>query len=247
MDPRTAWLDLGKQLQSLIRDHRTSAVRLSLALGQHPKFLTRAFRGHRPLRVETVFQVLGLLGVHPYAFFKVVYPLGGRILPPLTTQQRAALDAPGLPTLRALVQWQLDSEVPLPAAAHRRRLAEALRRAIRRHGPSVRGLSLQLGLGPHALGLALRGGTQLTVLHVLGVTGALGIDPGRVFFEAFLPEPGSPLEHLERDQMLASFERLLQATEEGFLARRKRKAEDDERGEPPPPEPPPDDEDDAPR
>ncbi len=245
MTPREAWLALGKELQALIRDHRTSARRLSLALGQHPRFLSRALTGQRPLRMETVFEVLGLLGEHPYGFFRAVYPLAGRILPPLTAEQRAALDPPGLPTLQALVQWQLASEPRLPAAAYRRRVAEALRRAIRRHGRPLRHLSLELGLGPHALGLALRGNSQLTALHVLGVLTLLGADPGRVFFEAFLPEPASPLEHLERDKMLDAYEGLLRSTEEGFLARRKRKAEDEarHRDEPPPPEPPPDDED----
>lgn len=218
MDPKTAVRALGAHLQDLLRQHHTTARTASEALGFHPAFLTRAFGGQRPLRVEVVFQLLARLRERPYEFFDLHYPFAGNALP--KKKGPSPLDLPGVPTLVELIQREYKRLGPRPAAQYRDDLAAWLKRAIRRRKASQKQISIDLGLGQYALGLALRGNSQLTFFVVFGVVEALEIDPGRMFFEVFLPQPASVIQGLRRETQLDAIEGTLRDTERGFAKRR---------------------------
>lgn len=222
MEAHLAAVALGKKLQALLTEHGTSGREVSRVLGWHSAFLARAFNGHRPLRVEVVFQVLAHLGGSPYNFFRLHYPFGGSRAGLYVAGAGSSFDLPGLVTLEDAIREQVRREGVLSPSEYRLRMGAWLRREIRGQGASMRSVSLKLGLGPTALGQALRGESQLTFFHVFGALEAIGSDPGRMFLAIFLPEAAAPIERLEQDQRLSILERVVIESEEGFLARRKR-------------------------
>ncbi len=222
MNSHAGAVALGKALQGFLRDHKTSARAVSLALGRHPLFLTRCFNGHRPLRVEVVFQVLEHLGTVPYEFFRAVYPFGGNKAGLYQGPGPSAFDLPGMMSLEDAIREQFRKLGVRSPSDYRLELGEWLQREIRRRGATVRSISAGLGLGKTALGQALRGETQLNFSHVFGVLEALGADPGRMFLTLFLPDLDSPAANLERENLLAYLETVVQKTDEGFLLRRER-------------------------
>lgn len=231
MQAHPAVVALGKALQELLTEHRTSAREVSRALGWHAAFLTRAFNGHRPLRVEVVFDVLAHLREVPYDFFRLHYPFGGSRAGLYVGGAKSPLDLPGLISLQEAIREQFRKQGVPTSSEYRLRIGAWLQRELRTRGVSMRSVSQRLGLGPSALGQALRGESQSTFFHVFGALEAIGADPGRMFLAVFLPEPPSPLERLEQEQRLAILEKVVVETEEGFLARRKRL------GKPQPPKP----------
>lgn len=222
MNPHSGVLALGKALQAWVRDHKTSARAVSLALGWHSLFLTRCFNGHRPLRVEVVFQVLDHLGTVPYEFFRAVYPFGGNKAGLYAAGAGSPFDLPGVMTLEEAIREQFRKMGIASPREYSLRLGEWLKREIRKRGRTASSISRNLGLGSTALGQALRGESQLTFFHVLGTLEALGADPGRMFLAVFLPELDSPAKRLERENLLALLETVVQKTDEGFLLRRER-------------------------
>jgi transcriptional regulator with XRE-family HTH domain len=216
---------LGQALQLLLREQRTTARAISRELGYHPSYLTRCFHGHRPLRVEVVFAVLEKLGEHPAIFFRSHYPLGGEILPLAKGTSLEALDLDGLPPLADITRRFLARRGTFSPQEYRLRMGEWLQREIRKApGHSQRSLSRALGLGPTALGQALRGESHLTFSQVFAVLAALGIDPGRLFAALFLPDVESPSERLAREVRLERIETAVRLGQEGFLKRRQRRA-----------------------
>lgn len=234
MNPQASVRALGDALQDLLTTHGKTARAASEALGFHGAFLTRAFRGHRPLRVEVVFRLLASLRELPYEFFDLHYPFAGDRLP--AGQGPGPLDLPGEPTLAELVRGEYRRTRTLAPGEHRDDLAAWLRRAIRRAKASQKEISLRLGLGPYALGLALRGNSQLTFFHVFGVLDALGFDAGRMFFEVFLPRPASPLQGLRRERQLDAAEGIVRGTEQALAERRERRRQPAEAPAPEAPE-----------
>ncbi len=222
MNPHAGAVALGKALQGYVRDHKTSARAVSVALGRHPLFLTRCFNGHRPLRAEVVFQVLEHLGAVPYEFFRALYPFGGNKAGLYRGPGPSAFDLPGMMTLEEAIREQFRKLGIRSASEYSMRLGEWLQREIRRRGSTASAISAGLGLGKTALGQALRGETQLNFSHVFGVLEALGADPGRMFLTLFLPDLDSPAANLERENLLAYLETVVQKTDEGFLLRRER-------------------------
>lgn len=222
MTAHPAVVALGKNLQALLSEHGTSGREASRALGWHSAFLARSFNGHRPLRVEVVFQVLAHVGVLPYEFFRLHYPFGGSRAGLYVAGAGSSFDIPGLVTLEDAIREQVRREGVLSPSEYRLRMGAWLRREIHAQGDSMRSVSLNLGLGPTALGQALRGESQLTFFHVFGALEAIGSDPGRMFLAVFLPEPATPIERLEQAQRLSILEKVVVQSEEGFLARQKR-------------------------
>ena len=222
MKSHSGALALGKALQAWLRDHKTSARAVSLALGWHSTFLTRCFNGHRPLRVEVVFQVLVHLGTVPYEFFRAVYPFGGSKAGLYAAGAGSPFDLPGVMTLEEAIREQFRKVGSASPREYSLRLGEWLKREIRRGGRTTSSISRSLGLGSTALGQALRGESQLTFFHVLGTIEALEADPGRMLLALFLPEPESPARRLERENLLVLLESVVQKTDEGFLLRRER-------------------------
>lgn len=213
---------LGKALQDYVRAHKTSARAVSVALGFHPLFLTRCFNGHRPLRVELVFQVLEHLNAVPYELFRALYPFGGNKAGLYRGPGKSAFDLPGLMTLEEAIREQFRRLGTRSPAEYRLRLGEWLQREMRRRGATARSISIGLGLGKTSLGQALRGESQLNFSHVFGALEALGADPGRMFLALFLPDLDSPAANLERENLLAYLDTVVQKTDEGFLLRRER-------------------------
>lgn len=234
MNPRASVRALGDALQDLLSTHGKTAQACSEALGFHGAFLTRAFRCHRPLRVEVVFRLLASLREPPYEFFDLHYPFAGDRLP--EGKGPGPLDLPGEPTLAELVRGEYRRTRTLTPDEHRDDLAAWLRRAIRRAKATQKEISLRLGLGPYALGLALRGNSQLTFFHVFGVLDALGFDPGRMFFEVFLPRPASPMQGLRRERQLDAAEGIVRGTEQALAERREQRQQPTEAPAPEAPE-----------
>jgi transcriptional regulator with XRE-family HTH domain len=156
----------------------------SQALDRHPAYLSRVLSGHRSLKVDELFALLGWVGLEPADFFAHLFPLGGR--PAGATPSRpprhkpaaapeAELELPPAPSLLSPNRW---ADLT----------AQLLRRHIRTYGRTQREISRALGLSQDALGLALRGGTQLHCGHVFGVLAQLGESAGRFWTELALGE-----------------------------------------------------------
>lgn len=217
-------LALGEVLQRQIRARGTSAKAVSVALGWHPSFLTRALRGYRPLRVELVFEVLAKLEAVPFEFFLLVFPFGGNPLESLSGGKTSALDDGDVPPLKRTLREAYLKMGRLPPEEYRLRLGELVAREIRRSGFSGAEVSRRLGLGSTALGQALRGKTQLTFFHVLAALRAAQADPGRVLVSLFLADEPDSIAREARDEALASLDLKAPAGKEAFLRRRERLA-----------------------
>lgn len=212
---------LAKALKQQIRARGTSAAAISLALGQHPAFLSRALNGQRPLRVEVVFAALHQLHILPFEFFWMVFPFGGT---PLPASQLKAHSDPSVVEFRELTRRLFQRRGRLSSDEYRLRIGAWVKEEIARRDRSVRQVSLAMGLGPTALGKALRGESQLTFTQVFRALEAVRTDPGRLFVSLFLPDLEDPFARLEREEVLRYLEAALITGDPAFEVLRKRKA-----------------------
>lgn len=221
MEPPPAFEALAAALKEQLRLRGISARQVSHELGQHPAFLSRALSGLRPLRVEIVFELLAKLTVSPFEFFRVVYPFGGNPLPATGAPE---LEVPGVKSMEELAREVFRRRGVLSPTEYRLRLGEWLRAEIPQHDLSIREVSRRLGLGPTALGQALRGSSQLTFFHVLGTLRALGAHPGRPFLALFLPDLEDPIARMEREEVLRALEKVAAVGARELLKKRAAKA-----------------------
>ena len=210
---------LGLALKQYIRECDSSAAQVSRSLGRAPQYLTRAFAGILPLRIEEVFRLFEILGKHPHVFFDRHYPLGGieRDLP-------SAPSAPPRQETPHLMAY-LDSAVaaPLPPSAEmERRAGRILKGLIVGAGTRQRAVSLKLGLPRDALGQALRGGTDLAAWHVFGVLAATKTSAAQFFHTLLGPDDSLSSASLSTprwDDLVGALERALT----GYLAHQRLK------------------------
>lgn len=183
MAPSTELGTLLRGLKERLQEQGRTLGEASQAIDRHPAYLSRVLSGHRSLKVDELFALLAWLGLEPADFFAQLFPLGGRAsAPPSRPSQRRP------PALRG-------QELELPPAPNPHSperwaelTAQLLRRHIRAYGRTQREISRELGLSQDALGLALRGGTQLHCGHVFGVLVQLGESAGRFWTELALGE-----------------------------------------------------------
>lgn len=197
---------LGQALMDLAHRAGLPLVVLSRELGHHDNYLTRTFRGRLPLKVVDVFWLLERLSVDSELFFELLWPFGGdeagyvRRRPPAEYRPDERLAQHRL-KLRA--ERGEDVFTPADWAA---KAAVCLRELLRRKRVTQRAASLAAGMGPDALGQALRGNTLLTFQHVFATLEASGSPPGRFFTDLFGAPDGDLLEGLKWSMYLDELE-----------------------------------------
>lgn len=218
MNPDEARSQLGKALRRLVQSEGLRPAQLSRELGLGGDYLSRAFSGRYHLRLELTLRLLERLNVVAFDFFDSVFPFGGS-----TVEELAALptppEPPGEPPFRTWLRAQHIENRPRAVAEVVRRAGLLLRQAITDRGLKQKALSEGLGLGPVALGLALRGNTQLTFFHIFGVLAAVDLSPARFFVDLFATDELSPTERLRRRGLLDWQERVLGETTRALLTR----------------------------
>lgn len=218
MEPRQEVLKLGHGLQRLLETYSTSAREVSEALGFHPGQLTRVLNGRRPMRVRLVWEVLEHLGASPVSFFKLLYPLGGAAQLALPVDPKAVTDLPGtVPLAEAVRRYRLAQGWERTPKQTVEKLGRLLREVLQGARVSQRAASRGIGLAPDALGQALRGGSELTFLHLFGVLAAAGRAPAGLFLELLSPDFEDPMARLEQKQGIAALEQLLAVTSEALV------------------------------
>lgn len=204
-------------MHAVLTAHHTSARGTSKALGHHSAYLARALRGAFPLRVEAVFRLFEVLGDHPEDFFHELYPLGGEPLMRLEAGLGGPADDEASRVVREL--WNRRRGEPLTATEYRLRIGELLASLLQHAGVSQRSVSIKLGKSPGVLSQALRGETQLTFLQVFTVLEAARCDPGRLFFQLFMPRPIDVYKRLRQARSVEVLEMALRKASEGHFAR----------------------------
>jgi transcriptional regulator with XRE-family HTH domain len=180
MAPSPALDQLCRGLRVALEGAGVPLGQASETLGRYPEYVGRALRQREALKVLDLFELLPLTGIHPQRFFEIYFPL----VQPLAGRPNSA--PPGAAEL--LERLQLLRE-PAEWSA---RVAELLRRHIRRCGTTQRAVARALGLPRDSLAQRLRGTSQLTWAHVFGVLENLGMRPGRFFLELVLDERDLP-------------------------------------------------------
>lgn len=84
--------------------------------------------------------------------------------------------------------------------------ARLLRDLLHRRGLKQNRVSVELGLGPMALGQALRGASSLTCQHLFGILRATRVSPERFFKELAGRPEGGPMAELEWALLLDALE-----------------------------------------
>lgn len=218
MNPADECERLGRALTKLA--HRTGQplLEVSRALKFHAGYLSRAFRGRSPLRFAVVLRFLSHLGVQPDEYFDALYPFGGPAV------RRARLLSPGaaqaqdeLRDLERLARDERGEDLTIEALAER--AGRLLREMLRRQHVSQQEASRRLGMGPHALGQALRSAEGLCVEHLFGVLAVTEISPARFFQELFGPPEADLLGAISWSAMLDDLEERLGPMMEGYLDR----------------------------
>ena len=171
-------------------------------LRHHEGYLGRALRGEVELKLIDVFRLLELAGTHPARFFERCFPLSG-----LPDEQRRLLEQ-AASTGAEIAPVRLSARQRKPKEWVER-AGRLLRSRIRSRGQTQQQISLALGLGASALGQALRGNSNLTVQHTLGVLACLRESPALYFAELTDPEEGPVLSGLSYGELLALAERLV--------------------------------------
>jgi transcriptional regulator with XRE-family HTH domain len=199
---------------------RRSLRALSQEMGQHPAYWTRALAGKRPLRLERALGLLAALTVDAEEFFEVLYPLGGPAEAKLVAPAPDPWERQGLPSLRETMRRAraLSGEPEPTPASLTARAGQILRQMLRRAGLRQRRASEALGLGPGALGQALRGNAALNVEQVLATLQLLGVTPARFFAELFGPADAHVLAGMRWSRFLDRLEGLVAGAAEGLLA-----------------------------
>jgi len=185
--------ELALLLKAWIWGKGIALTELSRRMGLFPAYLGRVVNGVIPLKLTTVFGIFAALGERPDRFFDQHYPLGGRG-PAGPEEEPSVLDAPGEPSLRALVALVEGAEAPVSPAERAARAGRLLREAILRGRTTHRAVSRALGLSEDSLGNALRRAQGPTAWQLFGTLHVVGMTPGRFFAELFSPEDegGSP-------------------------------------------------------
>ncbi len=225
MHPATAVAELGRALRLTLRAHRVRAKGLSQALGFHAAYLSRVLRGVGPLYVALVFEVLLRIKEPPEELFLTLYPLGGEPVRELVAVRRKAKAKPADEGRMAEFVRAMRGRAhrPLDPAAYEAQARDWLRDALATKGVSQRQVSRRLGLGQDALGQVLRGAGRLTFVHVFAVLDAVEVDPGRFFFELFMPPAATPAERLRRAQRAGLLETGARGTAGAYLKLEKAK------------------------
>ena len=244
MDPREEVGRVSRALAELIERSGRPLSAVSRRLGHHPSYLSRVFAGRLALKLREAFEVLALIGVEPALFFGPLYPFAGA--------GELRFEALGLPwlggeggrTVRELLLEEVRGLREKPAAPGGVTLqaGRVLRRALKKARVPQAEASRAIGRSPSSLGQALRGNTELTLLHVLGCLAASGADPGRFFVEILGPADEDLSESLAWTHYLDRLEALVQRDAAGAAERQgrptlgqgKRKEPAAPRGEPKP-------------
>lgn len=171
---------LCRGLRIVLDEARVPLKQASAALGRYPEYVGRALRQREALKVLDFFELLPLASIHPQRFAEIYFPL----VEPLPGQLPSR--PPGAAELLERVQRH---RAPNEWA---KRVAELVRRHLRRGGLAQRAAARALGLPQDALAQRLRGTAQLTWAHVFGVLEQLGIRPARFFLELVLDDGDLP-------------------------------------------------------
>ncbi len=223
---------LGRELHGTLSQAGFSLKALSAELHYHPQYLSRAFRGAHPLKVEVAFLLLARCGVDPAAFFEGLYPFGGKGARKLANFRRPTGPAfdEVLSARREVQRRQLSARNMTPEAWSNR-AGRVLRRMLQRRQVSQKGASVALGLGSATLGHALRGNTQLTFEHIFGTLRACGAPMGRFVLEWFGPPDEYLLEAREWLRALDAAEKVAPGMMMAYAKRRRLPEEEGEAGE----------------
>lgn len=206
---------LRRSLRAHLRGRGRRLSQLSQEIGRGPGYLSKALRGDNPLKVRDLFAVFTALGEDARPFFDRHYPLGGVDLASLALPP-AVVDGivVSFQELLASPRAQPPPLVPAEVEAAARKL---LRHWIRQHGWTQRAVAEALGWSPPSLGGALRGGTDLWVLHVFAILQTLEVSPARFWSELLWPDDAGALRH----DLVMVVERLLSgAVRSDFFAQR---------------------------
>lgn len=213
-------VELGRELMQLLHQAGLPLHEMSRRLGRHDQYLSRAFRGVNPLKLEVAFEILRTLKVEPDRFFEDLYPFGGEGMAqvrrnPLPGYQPDEELRAQKRRIRLKARGEQSAPKSLTTKAGR-----VLRGMLKRRGLSQREVSRWLGFGPTALGQALRGYSGLSFEHVFGTLAACGAPPGRFVKELFGPPDKTLLGHLRWRRALDHAERLVAGMMTAYAVRR---------------------------
>jgi transcriptional regulator with XRE-family HTH domain len=168
------------------------------------------------LRIEEAFQLLALLGAEPYEFFEEIFPLGGEARTRLALSTQGDQGQRATSRIRDLIHREaaLRGDPPPTPRDFAARAGRLLRDALRRAHISQEEASRRLGLGPTALGQALRRTRRLSFAHLFGVLSLVDHSPGRFFEELFGPGEEEILPGLDWSSLLERLEPLMTAVYE---------------------------------
>ncbi len=216
---RAQVVELGHELMQLLHQAGIPLHEMSRRLGRHDQYLSRAFRGVTPLKLEIAFAILKALKVEPDHFFEDLYPFGGegmaqiRRNPPPGYRPQEALRA----QKRRLREERGERWTPKSLTA---KAGRVLRGMLKRRRLRQAEVSRWLGFGPTALGQALRGYSAVSFEHVFGTLAACGAPPGRFVKELFGPPDKTLLGHLRWLRALDHAERLVTGMMSAYAVRR---------------------------
>jgi len=222
VDPAEELERIRRALAEAARRGHRSLRSVSQQMGQHPAYWTRALTGRRPLRLQGALELLAALRVDAEEFFEVLYPLGGAAEAKLTRPGPDLWDRQGsslrdmMRRARALEARREPTPAELTARAGRTLIA-----MLRRAGLRQRAASQALGLGPGALGQALRGNAALNVEHVLATLALLDLTPARFFAELFGPDEEDVLAGMRWSRYLDQVEGLVASASGRLLAQKR--------------------------
>lgn len=216
---RAQVVELGREIKRLVHGAGIRLEDMSQNLGFHPHYLGRTLRGRLPLNVEVVFRVLNGLKVEPDRFFEDLYPFGGEGM--AVVLRKPSPGGGRDPSLRRLSSElrKARGEEWSPAALSRK-AGDVLRGMLRRRGIRQRDASLALGMGPTALGQALRGYAELSFGHVFGTLTVCGAPPGRFVIELFGPGDAALLGRMRWLRALDYAERVVTGMMETYARQR---------------------------
>lgn len=223
---------VGRQLRELSRQGRVSLAELSRQCGHHSHYFSKVLRGQDALKVRDLVEALEILKTEPADFFSWLYPFGGKGLAKLRKARGREL-VPGRatpePLRRRLGRSSQDAMLRDPEELTAW-MGELLRDLLRRKGVSQLRASLELGLGPRALGNALRGHTDLKLEQVFGALDICGVTPARFFRELFGGRITPPLAAVQWQELLDTIEQGYTVMMERAAARVKTLDETEARG-----------------
>lgn len=197
---------LGMVVGDLVHRTGTTLGELSLALGNHEQYVSRALRGVVLFKVELVYEILQAVQAPPEPFFSQLYPFAEHSLEPLRRRRHPAWGELMPPSLER--DAFDDEETPrfISPEEETRRVGRRLGELLARRGITQLDASQAIGLGPRALGQALRGASHLYWSHVFAVVDLLGMPMGRLWKEVYGPIPETPLTYLRWQQVLDAAE-----------------------------------------